>query len=161
MAVSTAPGTLTRRRRLLGLAIRHVPAIARSMRGTPAAGTRVVRFPAGGQQGVPLDVAVWTPPGHDRSATGSPVLVVLARHDGDWLPSTLAKDLRAVVVTMRPTTTRRRSRASPGSPPTRPGGTARRSGSGSSATAPVPTGRCASPRSPATPTAPPSCVSCS
>ncbi len=102
MAARTAPGTLTRRRRLLGLAIRHVPAIARSMRGTPAAGTRVVRFPAGGQQGVPLDVAVWTPPGHDRSATGSPVLVVLARHDGDWLPSTLAKDLRAVVVTMAP-----------------------------------------------------------
>ncbi|RII96501.1 esterase, partial [Clavibacter nebraskensis] len=74
---------------------------ARSLRGTPAAGTRVVRRSAG-EQGLPLDIAVWTPPGHDRSATGSPVLVVLARHDGDWLPSTLAKDLRAVVVTMAP-----------------------------------------------------------
>ncbi|RIJ45259.1 esterase, partial [Clavibacter phaseoli] len=82
-------------------AIRHVPAVARSMRGTPAAGTRVVRR-SPGEQGLPLDIAVWTPPGHDRSATGSPVLVVLARHDGDWLPSTLAKDLRAVVVTMAP-----------------------------------------------------------
>ena len=101
MAARTTAGTLTPRRRILGLAIRHVPAVARSLRGTPAAGTRVVRFPAG-QQGLPLDIAVWTPPGHDRSATGSPVLVVLARHDGDWLPSTLAKDLRAVVVAMAP-----------------------------------------------------------
>ncbi|MBF4618931.1 alpha/beta hydrolase fold domain-containing protein [Clavibacter sp. VKM Ac-2873] len=100
MAARTA-ARVTPRRRLLGLAIRHVPAVARSLRGTPAAGTHVTRFPAG-QQGLPLDVAVWTPPGHDRSATGSPVLVVLARHDGDWLPSTLAKDLRAVVVTMAP-----------------------------------------------------------
>jgi len=100
MAARTS-ATVTPRRRLLGLAIRHVPAVARSMHGTPAAGARVVRHPAG-KQGLPLDISVWTPPGHDRSATGSPVLVVLARHDGDWLPSTLAKDLRAVVVAMAP-----------------------------------------------------------
>jgi acetyl esterase len=101
MAARTTAASVTPRRRILGFAIRHVPAVARSMRGTPAAGTRVVRRSAG-EQGLPLDIAVWTPPGHDRSATGSPVLVVLARHDGDWLPSTLAKDLRAVVVAMAP-----------------------------------------------------------
>ncbi|MFT2694007.1 alpha/beta hydrolase [Clavibacter zhangzhiyongii] len=99
MAKRPAAATLTPRRRILGVAIRRMPAVARSLRGTAAAGTRVVRHRAG-TQGLPLDISVWMPPGHDDAKTGAPVLVVLARHDGDWLPSTLARDLGAVVVAM-------------------------------------------------------------
>jgi acetyl esterase len=91
--------TVPLRSRLLWWAGREFPEAGRALRGSPAAGTTVDRRTAGAQ-GPPLDLDVWLPPGHDRSTTGSPVVVVFPRIRGDWLPSTLAKDLRAVVVSI-------------------------------------------------------------
>ncbi|MFS4506785.1 alpha/beta hydrolase [Clavibacter sp. Sh2141] len=87
------------RSRLLWWAGREFPEAARALRGSQAAGTTVDRRTTG-EQGPPLDLDVWLPPDHDLGKTGSPVVVVFPRIRGDWLPSTLAKELRAVVVSM-------------------------------------------------------------